>query len=330
MICVLFTFFGGFTTYFAVKSEQDLIRMAFIEKVEKFASLFKENITDPLIRLDIKQIRGHIKDMKRLDPQAIGYLYVLDSKGRLVSEGDLDSTRRHGVMTDPISRRAVASGQMLKQFTVEFLDIALPIFLGARRIGTLRVGFFLKPLRREMNKNRDQKLLLGIALTFLAILFTSGISVGYFFVRDIANPLTTLTEASNAIARGEFDRKINIRAKGELAILVNSFNSMIDQLQLSRKSLEEKNQDLETLINIASHDLKVPLVNILGFSGELEAACRNVQSVLSQEADPETIREKVSTFFEVGLFEDLKYIVSGASKMEMLISGLLRFSRLGR
>lgn len=330
MICVLFTIFGGFTTYFAIRSEQDLIRMQFIERAEKFTSFLKENITDPLIRLEIKQIRGHIKDLKRLDQQAVKYVYVLDSKGRLVSEGKRDSGRRHIVMSDPTSQRAVASDRILKQFTAEVLDIALPILLGSRRIGTLRVGFFLKPLWRDMNKIRDQKMVLGIALTFLAILITSGISVGYFFVRDIANPLATLTEASNAIARGEFDRKIDIRAKGELAILVDSFNTMIDQLQLSRKSLEEKNQDLEALINIASHDLKTPLVNIVGFSGELEALCKNLSSNLSQETDPETIKQKVSTFFEVDLHEDLKYIVSGASKMDVLLSGLLRFSRLGR
>jgi signal transduction histidine kinase len=91
--------------------------------------------------------------------------------------------------------------------------------------------------------------------------------------------------------------------------------------------LEFKNRELQSIVYIASHDLKSPLVNILGFNGELRIACRKLSDTLETLKQPELLKAVKPLVFDIQ--EAQTFIESGGRKMEVLINGLLTVSRIG-
>jgi len=96
------------------------------------------------------------------------------------------------------------------------------------------------------------------------------------------------------------------------------------------RMLEEKNSELESIINATSHDLRAPLVNIHGFAEELGRACEALRAALWGKNVPEDIRKDIAPLLDEDIPEALRFIRAGASKMDSLLAGLLRISRLGR
>ncbi len=93
--------------------------------------------------------------------------------------------------------------------------------------------------------------------------------------------------------------------------------------------LAEKNQELQNIVYVASHDLKTPLVNISGFSGMLTEYCDDLRKVLeSVEVDDDT-RQKIQALLDEDIKEAQKFIQSGVGQIHGLLDGLLKISRVG-
>lgn len=95
------------------------------------------------------------------------------------------------------------------------------------------------------------------------------------------------------------------------------------------QQLRAKNQELEQLIYIAGHDLRSPMVNIQGYSGELGLLLEELGNLVDDEAVPAALREKLLPTCREDIPEALECIKTSVYKMDGLLSGLLRLSRLG-
>jgi PAS domain S-box-containing protein len=102
----------------------------------------------------------------------------------------------------------------------------------------------------------------------------------------------------------------------------------ITQRKATEEELAEKNKELEAIVYTVSHDLRSPLVNVQGFGKQLNRACETIRGALPDV--PPAIAEKLKQPLDVTIPQALKFINAGVSKMESLLSGLLRYSRLGR
>ena len=105
-----------------------------------------------------------------------------------------------------------------------------------------------------------------------------------------------------------------------------------DAAQLKRYAadLAEKNEELEAIVNTLSHDLRSPLINVQGFGDQLARACEQIRAAFTAAGTGAVPASAVRRPLEVEIPRALNFINAGVNKMDTLLAGLLRFSRLGR
>lgn len=121
-------------------------------------------------------------------------------------------------------------------------------------------------------------------------------------------------------------------------------------LEAARRDLVEANEDLEMRVRertegvlrandelqryayIVSHDLRAPLVNIMGFTAELEASTAVLRDHLAKTggdpSDPATREAHLAA--EEDIPEALGFIRTSTARMDGLINEILKLSRAGR
>lgn len=103
----------------------------------------------------------------------------------------------------------------------------------------------------------------------------------------------------------------------------------VERQELIRK-LEDKKNELEQIIYITSHDLRTPLVNIQGFSRELQIALQKIIELLDSGELKKNKNIKINRIVADDIQPAVQFILSGVEKIDSLLAGLLRLSRLGR
>jgi PAS domain S-box-containing protein len=94
--------------------------------------------------------------------------------------------------------------------------------------------------------------------------------------------------------------------------------------------LERKNRELAQVVYVASHDLRSPLVNVQGFSRELNLSIRELAEALAGEEMSDTARRQIAYIMDEDIAESIAYILKSVNQMDRLLAGLLKISRLGR
>ncbi len=141
----------------------------------------------------------------------------------------------------------------------------------------------------------------GVVLAALTALFVS-IVVAFFIARSIARPLTQMTKASEAIAKGDYSQRLQVSSQGrdEIGRLGRSFNNMAQEVARSHQTMRD-------FVANVSHELKTPLTSIQGFS----------QAVLDGTADD-----------PASLHHSAEVIHTEAARMRRLVEELLDLSRI--
>lgn len=99
--------------------------------------------------------------------------------------------------------------------------------------------------------------------------------------------------------------------------------------EMLTRDLNEKNKELEAIVYVASHDLRSPLLNVMGFSRQISGACHQLETILGANGSTVKVAELTPLVHE-SMPRALKFIEQGVAKMDALLSGFLRYSRAGR
>ncbi|MFW6310397.1 MAG: sensor histidine kinase, partial [Prolixibacteraceae bacterium] len=102
------------------------------------------------------------------------------------------------------------------------------------------------------------------------------------------------------------------------------------ELKRLNKELENKAEELQQILYITTHDLRSPLVNIQGFTKEMEASLADLKTLLEKAELNSAEKNSLKNIMEEEIPEAIHYITSSTTKMDHLLNGLLALSRLGR
>jgi len=198
-------------------------------------------------------------------------------------------------------------------------------------IGTICIKDDMNNIRTALKNN----------LMVLAIVIVVALASAYFIAsglqKIISQPILSLANTSALVAKkNDYSIRAEKKSEDEIGQLIDSFNNMLERIansvheeEMLMKTLEQKNKELQSIVYISSHDLRSPLVNILGFSCELAKSCEDLKEAIEDQPLNEDAQKTVEVLLAESIPESLKFITSGTLKMNTLLDGLLQVSRIG-
>ncbi len=157
-------------------------------------------------------------------------------------------------------------------------------------------------MARKMNQAqafsfRAYKITIGIVISMAAI----GLLTAWLLTRSIRVPIQRLTAGTRVIAKGVFNRPIEVDSRDELGDLARAFNTMTGKLG----KLEEMKREI---ISNVSHEFRTPLTSI------------KEATQLLQDRVPGPVNGKQQKL--LGIIQD------GTAKLVRLINNLLDLSKI--
>lgn len=182
---------------------------------------------------------------------------------------------------------------------------------------------------------------LGIFVLAMVGIYGLGSTLNNRLAYSVVKPLEELAQTALEIGQNRnYDKRVLLCPNIiELNAVVDGFNRMLEQiqsrdeeLQNRRDLLEQYNEELKDFSYIVSHDLRAPMINVQGFVNELGLSLEDLRKILDSEME-QLPEHKKAVLLEI-LNEDIptstRFITGGVAKMNQLLAGILKISRLGR
>ena len=114
--------------------------------------------------------------------------------------------------------------------------------------------------------------------------------------------------------------------------VLRDFADSLEELVAERTAdLTRANEEIQRFAYIVGHDLRAPLVNVMGFTAELDSATAAIAELLerAENAVPDIVTEEARTAVRRDLPEAIGFIRTSTEKMDRLINAILNLSREG-
>lgn len=103
-----------------------------------------------------------------------------------------------------------------------------------------------------------------------------------------------------------------------------------ERVKARTAALIRANEEVQRFAYIVSHDLRSPLVNVMGYTSELEQAGKTVDRAIAKAEAEREVDAEVITAVREDMPEAIGFIRASTEKMDRLINAILKLSREGR
>lgn len=175
-----------------------------------------------------------------------------------------------------------------------------------------------------------------------------GALAAIMFSREISGRIQVVTANARRIAEGKALPSL-VPGSDEIRELDEQFHLLADHVksaqlreriyqeaierraeELSRANLDlaQKNQEIEMFVYSVSHDLRSPLVNLQGFSRELDMARVELDRLLASDLSRDA-QQRARFLAQRDMTASVQFIQTAVTRLSHIIDALLRLSRAG-
>jgi len=161
------------------------------------------------------------------------------------------------------------------------LQDAVLVVVDGRTLGAVLVGSMIEPVLNPADEDFLRAVNLSIFITAAAVGLLALI-LGSMLMRQITSPLRTVSQAAEAIAAGQLERRVEVKTADEIGRLAQSFNRMAESL--AGADVQRRN-----MVADIAHELRTPLTVVQGsleamLDGVYDLSPENIASIHKQTA----------------------------------------------
>lgn len=297
------------------------------------AATWVYNIATPVLRgeelvyflnlsLPLDRLRQVVLDEH---PPAEWRVVVLDRNGAILAR-----THRHEELVGKRGPETIVAQTTARVGTWEGSDAeGAPIFGAYATSGLSDWRVAVQVRQSDLNGPVRRSLLLFAALGLGVLALSTLLAI--LFGRRVTGAMHALADNAAALGRGETPAPLHSSLSE-----VNQVGRELATAAVVRREreadLREANDEIQRYAYIVSHDLRAPLVNIMGFTTEIESLRESLSARLAELqrlAPPDAGSGQDQDLVE-DLDEAIRFIKASIEKMDRLIGAILKVSRDGQ
>jgi len=239
--------------YFANQLEQTL-KSNFTDSIKERVNLVEFSVREEMIRkrgeedFTVEQsLRGAVAS---LDSDDIIQIRVIDNRYRILATSETDNQSIVGQRsTEELVRRSISAENPYEAVSLDQISgdrvwvLASPIVYQGEVIGSLYLESNIESVYEQMTE--INQILAGGTAMSLAIT----VILGIFIAQTITRPISDMRRQAQAMAKGNFSRKVRVYGNDEIGQLAIAFNHLTNRLQEAQSTTEGERRKLASVLS---------------------------------------------------------------------------------
>ena len=205
---------------------------------------------------------GSFREALQIEAESDGidkiFLRLLTPEGRIIAESDMKYWQTATINRGILNQIRAGEAHVFETQAVSPAHSLSRVIYGGEGAGKiLQIGV---PIEQE---NRIIVAFNTIVVPLMVFIILFSAMTGWFMANRALAGLGEVTKAASDIAKGAFDRRVQIKSKSEeIDLLASTFNHMLDHINDLMRGLKEVTDNI-------AHDLKTPITR-MRMAAELE------------------------------------------------------------
>ena len=229
------------------------------------------------------------------------HFYILDGKtGETLKSSNADESVQPEVTLNMLTA-ILGDSALTGRSRTDYMDVAVPIL--SENMEQAFVVYIIDNKQTVQSLNTE---VFSLIIQAVMIGFVISIAISLIISKTLLSPIKGMTTAAEAMADGDFSRKIKVESRDEIGILAKTFNDMAAQIETMLEELKNAEMIRREFVANVSHELRTPLTSI-----------RTYAETMSETK--EIPQEKEEEF--------LRVIINESDRMAKIVQDLLELSR---